>query len=70
MDIETMGVWGLGATDLVSALGRRLAADSGDPRSAFFLKQRIDIAIQRGNAQSVVGTFASGASSADLFFIG
>jgi len=31
--IETMGVWGLGATDLVSALGRRLAADSGDPRS-------------------------------------
>jgi len=37
--IETMGVWGLGATDLVSALGRRLAADSGDPRSAFFLKQ-------------------------------
>jgi len=34
--IETMGVWGLGATNLVSALGRRLAADFGDPRSVFF----------------------------------
>jgi len=43
--IDTMGVWGLGATDLVSALSRRLAADSGDPRSALFFMQRIDIAI-------------------------
>jgi len=34
--IETMYVLGLGATDLVSSLGRRLAADSGVPRSAFF----------------------------------
>jgi len=43
--IETMGVWKLGTTDLVSALGRRLAADSGDPIFAFFLKQRIDNAM-------------------------
>jgi len=67
--IETMDVWGLGAADLVSTLGRRLAVDSGEPRSAFFLKQRIDIAIHRGNALSVLGTFASGATSADLSFI-
>jgi len=49
--IETMGVWGLGATDLVSALGCRLAAVSGDIRSAMFLKQQIDIAIQRVNTE-------------------
>jgi len=34
--IETMGVWGLGAADLVSALGRRLPVDSGD-RLLYFL---------------------------------
>jgi len=33
--IETMGVWGLGATELV--LGRHLAIESGDPKSTFFL---------------------------------
>jgi len=38
-----MGVWELGATDLVSALRRRLSGDSGDPRSASFLKQLIII---------------------------
>jgi len=43
--IETMGVWGLGATELVSALGCCLAIDSGYPRFTFFLRQRIDIAI-------------------------
>jgi len=66
--IKTMGVWGLGATKLVSALGRRLAIDSGDPRSNFFLRERIDIAIQRGNALSVFGTFSSEMASADISF--
>jgi len=43
--IETLAVWGSGATDLVKALGRRLAVDSGNPRFTFFLRQRLDIAI-------------------------
>jgi len=41
MGIETMGVRGLGAAELASALGRHFAIDSGDPRSTFFLGQRI-----------------------------
>jgi hypothetical protein len=52
-----MGVWGEGASELLTALGRRLAEVTGEPRSAFFLRQRIDIAVQRGNALAVGGTF-------------
>jgi len=45
----------------------RLAADFGDPRSAFFFKQLIHIAIQRGLVCLLLGM---GATSADLFVIG
>jgi hypothetical protein len=37
-------------------LGRRTAEVSGDPRSTAFLKQRLALAVQRGNAASVLGT--------------
>lgn len=56
--IETMGAWGQQALALTSQIGARLAVTSGDPRSTSFLRQRLDIAIQRGNAAAVRGTFA------------
>jgi len=69
--IEKMGVWEVGAAaaKLVSALGRRCAVDSRDPRSTFVLRQPIDIAIRRGNALSVLGTLGSAVTSADLLFM-
>jgi len=54
--VETLGVWGPEAISLVGELGRRTAALTGEPRSAAFLRQRIDIALQRGNAASIMGT--------------
>ena len=47
--IETLGAWGNDAQGLVSELGGRLAALTGDPRSLAFLRQRLGIAMQRGN---------------------
>ena len=58
--IETLGTWGESATALCKELGARLASHSGDPRSLMFLKQRLSLAIQRGNAASVAGTFTRG----------
>jgi len=46
--------------ELVSELGGRLAALTGDSRSLAFLRQRIGIAIQRGNAAAIRGTLPSG----------
>ena len=54
--IETSGTWGPDGWALVSELGRRTAALSRKPRSTAFLRQRISIAIQRGNAYCVTAT--------------
>ena len=55
--IETSGVWGEDARMLVTDLGRRLTAINKDNRSTSFLRQRISVAIQRGNSACVLGTF-------------
>ena len=41
---------------LTSEINRRLSGVSREMRSILFLRQRIDIALQRGNAASVSGT--------------
>jgi len=66
--VETMGAWGPEARDLIVALGRRLFEATQDQRSTSFLKQRVDIAIQRRNALSVLGTFPSGVTNSNLSF--
>jgi len=54
--IESLGPWGVEATDLIAQIGSRLARHTGDPRALPFLRQRIGLAVQRGNAASVSGT--------------
>ena len=55
--IETSGVWGEEALNLVTEIGRRIAELTHDPRSTVFLRQRISVAVQRGNAACVNRTF-------------
>jgi len=55
--IETTGVWGPGASDFIWDLGGRLAVQLGDPQAATHFRQRLDVAVLRGNAISVMGTF-------------
>jgi len=55
--IETSGTWGEQASDLVREIGRRIAAVEHEPRSTVFLRQRISVAIQRGNTFCIMGTF-------------
>ena len=58
--IETLGAWGPSAQSLCSEIGGRIASQSGDLRALSFLRQRLSIAVQRGNAAAVVGTFPLG----------
>ena len=64
--VETFGAWGSDALTLSSQLGARLALVTGESRSTSFLRQRLDIAIQRGNASAVRGTIPSVNSLVDL----
>ena len=54
--IETLGVWGQSALDITAEIGRRVMQRTGEVRSLAFLRQRLGIAVQRGNAASVIGT--------------
>ena len=53
--IETTGVFGPRATEFLKELGHRLRQASGEANSSAYLTQRLSVAIQWGNAASVLG---------------
>ena len=54
--IETTGVFGPRTTEFLKELGHRLRRVSGEANSFAYLTQRLSVAVQRGNAASVLGT--------------
>ena len=54
--VETTGVLGNSSSKFISELGRRLTGVTGDKREVSWLRQRISIAIARGNAASIQAT--------------
>ncbi|XP_063624759.1 uncharacterized protein LOC134796499 [Cydia splendana] len=58
--VETLGPWGPGAHGIFSELAKRLVEATGDKRAGSYLAQRIGIAVQRGNAASLLGTLPTG----------
>ena len=54
--VETSGAWGREGWALVKELGRRIGIVKQEPRSTDWLRQRISLAIQRGNAFSILAT--------------
>jgi hypothetical protein len=66
---ETLGPWCKEAIDFINVIGNRLIAESGDPKSKKFLFERISLAIQRGNAASIRGTFPDSAILSEIFVL-
>ena len=52
--IETAGVMGASARDIVEEIGKRISEKSGEKRETWWLLQRLSIAVQRGNALSIL----------------
>ena len=52
--VETTGTYGKTTDTLISKIGRRISDCSGDQREKFWLEQRIGLAVQRGNAVSIL----------------
>ncbi|KAJ2937326.1 hypothetical protein O0L34_g17637 [Tuta absoluta] len=65
--VETSGTWGSEAKAFVREVSQRLRRSGGDPRAGSFLAQHIALAIQRGNAASILGTFGRDALQGGLF---
>ena len=57
--VETLGVFGPEARGLVKDLGRRIAHATLEPLSTHYLRQRISVAVQRGNAVVILGSISS-----------
>ena len=54
--IETSGVFGPTTRLIVQEIGKRISQLSGDKRETMWLKQRLSMAIQRGNASSILSS--------------
>ena len=54
--IETLGTWGQSAAELCRDIGGRIQALKGYPRTIALLRQRLALAVQRGNAAAIRGT--------------
>ena len=66
---ETLGSWGPAARTFLSDIGRRIEQATGRERSSEFLRQRISMEIQRGNAASVMGTAETSKDWDKYFFL-
>jgi len=51
----TLGSWGESSLRFLKELGRKIAAVTQEPRAGYYLRQRLSVAIARGNATAVLG---------------
>jgi hypothetical protein len=51
-----LGPWGDEAKKIINEIGQKIQKITNESRSTSYLSQRISIAVQRGNAASVLGT--------------
>ena len=54
--IKTAGVYGQTTALMASEIGRRITGITGDKRETHWLRQRLSMAVARGNAASVLAT--------------
>ena len=65
--IETAGLFGPDTLSFLGELGHRLRKVSGEAKSFSYLRQRLSIAMQHGNAASVMETMGGTIGFADFF---
>ena len=67
--VETMGPWCEEAINWINNIGSNLNLKSGDSRSKHYLYQRISLAVQRGNAASIMGSLPSSIPMEEIFYL-
>ena len=68
LGFETCGPWGPNAKKLIRDIGQLIVQKTGEKRSLEFLKQRISLEIQRGNAISVLSTLPESRKFDEVFY--
>ena len=60
--VETTGAIGKSSSKLIAEIGKRIALRSGDKRETAWLRQRISMAIMRGNSSAILATSSKASS--------
>ena len=66
--VETSGVVGPQSLAFLKDLGRRMRQVTGEERSLSYLLQRVSVAVQMGNAASVLGTTGLAVPDTSIIF--
>ena len=69
LGFETLGSWGSDASLLISRIGKKITDRTGELGATDFLRQRISIDIQRGNAISILGTLWDFGELSEIFYL-
>ena len=64
-----MGSWGAAAKAILTEVSSRVEQVTGNARAMEFLRQRVGIEIQRGNAAAVMGTVDCTKKWSNLFLL-
>ena len=64
-----MGSWGADAKSFLTDVGNRVKRATENPRAMEYLRQRVSIEIQRGNAAAVIGTVENSKEWTELFLL-
>ena len=64
-----MGAWEEESLNFIKDLGLRIAAVKDEKRSTSLLFQRLVIAVQRGNAASILGTLPSNSELEEIYYL-
>ena len=67
--IETFGTWGKEGLKFIKEVGRKITQKSNDKNATNHIIQAISMAVQRGNAASIIGTLGSQRKLDDYFDI-
>jgi hypothetical protein len=57
------------ASSFIDNVGSKLIAESGDLKGKYFLRQRISLAIQRGDAASIRGALPETTPLEEIYFL-
>ena len=67
--IETLGTWGHLGHALIKEIGKLIIDKTGEKRSTSYLFQVISMAVQRGNAISIIGTLKEEDALEEIYLI-
>lgn len=67
--IETFGAWGREGKSFIKSIGQKIKNLTGNKKSTFYLFQSISMAVQRGNAASILGTVKNGKTLDEIYYL-